>query len=160
MDEAHYLAYGANFLIENLVISLGRFVPWDILSLRLLSLGRFDRGTLWLGTFYLGTFCLETFCLGTFCLCTRRRRGSCPWGWRGGENLPPEGEEEERTSSLRVRRRRGPPSLRVTRRRGPPSLRVRRRSYIQYILYLTVRSAAITSISPLTASQSNNNNNK
>ena len=84
-NEALYLTFAANwmhgwgqfpnicgqfsdnqFVFENLVISVGRFVPWDVLSL--------------------GTFCpwdlmswnvlswdvlpLGTFCLGTFCLCT------------------------------------------------------------------------------------------
>ena len=84
-NEALYLTFAANwmhgwgqfpnicgqfsdnqFVFENFVISVGRFVPWDVLSL--------------------GTFCpwdlmswnvlswdvlpLGTFCLGTFCLCT------------------------------------------------------------------------------------------
>ena len=49
---------------------LGRFVPWDVLSL-----GRYVPGMLCPlgcfvpGTFCLGTFCLRTFCLGTFCMC-------------------------------------------------------------------------------------------
>ena len=97
MDEAHYLAYGANFLIENLVISLGRFVPWYILSLGtfypwdfcpwdVLSGGPYD-----LGRFILGRFVLRHFVLGRFV---------CAPG--GGEDLAPEGEEEERTSPLRV----------------------------------------------------------
>ena len=74
--------------------SLGRFVPWDILSLgTFCPLGRFVLGTFcpW-DVLSLGTFCpwdlmsedvlswdvlsLGTFCLGTFCLCTFPRCSS------------------------------------------------------------------------------------
>ena len=55
---------------------LGRFVLWDVLSLgTFCSLGRFVPGmfcpwdVLSLGRFVPGTLCLGTFCLGTFCMC-------------------------------------------------------------------------------------------
>ena len=62
MDEAHHLTNVANFLtqnlfLKNLLISLGRVVPWDFLSLgTFCPLGRFVLGPYVLGRFVLGRF--------------------------------------------------------------------------------------------------------
>ena len=51
-------------VIENLVVIVGRFVPWDILSLGRFFIWDLQSEDVW----SLGTFCPGTFCLCTFIL--------------------------------------------------------------------------------------------